>query len=138
MTRKTNSSRVVFNTILLALMTACMGIITFIGVNKIQSNSKNFRGITDSPALCFDEETRESDGSFIQEKAYVCSTEVDENGKNLRLTDQNDYTMYLHDNITFTSVIRSNDLVVIMKSVGIMMTLLGLIVTVVYWNHNRG
>ena len=126
------STRVKINAGLLILMAIMFGVITFCGVNELARFRKNLIGISDAPALCFDEELYEkNDGTVIQD-TYPCVLNGTEEA-----TSQRDHTMFLYDKINFTATINSYQNDILLVAVGSMMTIASLVGAVVYWNHNR-
>ena len=138
--KQKTSKRVIVNSCLLLLMTIILGAMTCCGVSKIDSYSHSHTAFvaSDSPMLCFEEESDFVDGHpTVRNGAYICSTEVDENANPVRLMDGNDYAMFLNERISFTAVIESVQLGIVLCVLGSMLTLVSLISTIVYWNHNR-
>lgn len=138
--KQKTSKRVIVNSCLLLLMTIVLGVMTCCGVSKITAYSHSHSAFvaSDSPALCFDEESDFVDGrATVRNGARICSTEVDENGDFIRVKDDNDYAMFLNERISFTAVIESVQLGIVLCVFGSMLTLASLISTIVYWNHNR-
>ena len=138
--KQKTSKRVIVNSCLLLLMTIALGVMTYCGVSKITAYSHSHSAFvaSDSPMLCFEEESDFVDGRpTVRNGAYICSTEVDENGDFIRSEDVNDYAMFLNERISFTAVIESVQLGIMLCALGSMLTFASLISTIVYWNHNR-
>ncbi|MBQ2660043.1 hypothetical protein IJF86_01300 [Candidatus Saccharibacteria bacterium] len=130
-------ARVKVNTGLFVVLAVILGVMTFCGVNKLQMFGRNFRGITDAPALCYDEDAyRSSDKSIIKD-TYPCLTQIDEDGNNLPATSQNDHTMFLYNQNSFYGTVLTNELLALMVTVGGMLTLASFVGGIIYWNHNR-
>ena len=110
---------------------------TFCGVNKLQMSGKNFRGISDAPGLCYDEDAYRNSGAMRVEDAYPCSTESDEEGNPLPATSQNDYAMFLYNQTNFSGAMLTNELVILMTVIGGILAVSSLVGGVIYWNHNR-
>lgn len=139
-TKQKTSKRVIVNSCLLLLMTIIFGVMTCCGASKIALYSRSHSAFvaSDGPMLCFEEESDFVDGRpTVRNGAYICSTEVDENANPIRLVDDNDYAMFLNERISFTAVIESVQLGIVLCVLGSMLTLVSLISTIVYWNHNR-
>ena len=125
------SARVNINAGLLVLVAVAFGAITCYGVNQLQSFRKNLVGVSDAPALCYDEELyKKNDGKVIQD-TYLCSTD------GTAVTDQKDHTMFLYDRISLTSTVNSQQDEILLIAFGSMMTIASLVAAIVYWNHNR-
>ena len=139
-TKQKTSKRVIVNSCLLLLMTVVLGVMTCCGAARINSYSRSHTAFvaSDSPMLCFEEESDFVDGRpTVRNGAHVCLTEVDEDGDFVRSEDANDYAMFLNERISFTAVIESVQLGIVLCVFGSMLTLISLISTIVYWNHNR-
>ena len=130
MSTKKSNSRVLINTGILILMSVIFGALTFCGVSKIQSVSKNFQGVTNAPALCFDETHTDEDGYKTLDGAYIC----DKNGAEASSSAQ---SLFVYDKLAQYSILRSNDLVVAITTIGSILTVASLLGAVVYLNHNR-
>ena len=131
---KTNI-RIKINTGLLFIMSVVFGVITFTTASNIYKASNNFQSVSDAPGLCYDETKTENTG--IRDNAYICTTEHDEDGDALSATTINAHTLFLHDRLTLSSLVRSGDHIAVVVSIGSMFTIAGLVVTFVYWNHNK-
>ena len=125
------SARVNINTGLLVLTTIIFGVITFCGVNKLQAFRRNLTGVSDAPALCYDEEAYKRSGGSVRQDTYLCSS----NGTTV--TDQKDYTMFLYDRVSLTTSSLSYENGVLLTAIGGMLTIASLVAAIVYWNHNR-
>ncbi len=126
------SARVAINTGLLILMAIVFGIMTFCGVSKLDASRKNLVGISDAPALCYDEELyKKNDGTVIQD-TYPCVMNGTEEA-----TSQKDHTMFLYDKINFSATINSQQNDILLITIGSMFTIVSFIGGIVYWNHNR-
>ena len=130
-------TRVKVNTGLFILLAIVLGAMTYCGASKLKMFSKNFRGISDAPGLCYDEDTYKKSNASIVEDTYPCSTQSDENGNPLPATSDNDYAMFLYDHTTFSGAILSNELIILVTTIGSMLTLASLAGGIIYWNHNR-
>ncbi len=126
------SARVMINTCLFILMAIAFGAITLCGVNKLDAFRKSLVGISDAPALCYDEELYKKNNGTVIQDTYPCI----ENGTE-EATSQRDHTMLLYDKINFTATVNAelNDILLI--TIGSMMTLASFVGGIVYWNHNR-
>lgn len=131
---KTNP-RIKINTCLLFIMSVVFGVITFTTASQIYKASSNFQSVSNAPGLCFDE--TKTDNLFVRDNSYICLTQTDENGNPLPVTDTNEYTLFLYDRLTLSSLIRSGDFIVTVIAIGSMFTLAGLVTTFVYWYHNK-
>ena len=116
-------------------MTIIFGALTFGSFNWIKNYSGPY-GASDAPTLCFEKEGF-FNGGFWNEGAYICGLERDENNKNVHLTDPEDYTIFLQDQMTFVYAKSKVERMVILIVIGAIATVAGLIGTIVYWNHNR-
>ena len=113
------------------MVAIAFGAITCYGVSQLQSFRKNLVGVSDAPALCYDEELyKKNDGKVIQD-TYPCSTD------GTAVTDQKDHTMFLYDRISFTSTVNSQQYETILVTIGSMIPVASLVAAIVYWNHNR-
>lgn len=132
------STRVKINTMLLLLMSLLFGIITLFGLQFMKSQMDQLSYLTsgDMPQICFESED-ESHGGRDASGAYICSTEQDENGNSKHLTSNEDYALFLQNNLVFVSNLESLELMTILCALGSMLTIGSLIATLVYWNHNR-
>ena len=130
-------TKVKINTGLFLLLTIVLGLITFCGASKLQMFGRNFRGISDAPALCYDEDTYRSSDASIIEDTYPCLTQTDEDGNNLPATSQKEHTMFLWNQTTFSGAVLTNELLVLLVSIGGMLTLTSFVGSIIYWNHNR-
>ena len=131
---KTNI-RIKINTGLLFIMSVVFGVITFTTASNIYKASNNFQSVSDAPGLCYDETKTEN--TFIRDNSYICTTEHDEDGDALSATTINEHTLFLYDRLTLSSLVRSGDHIAVVVSIGSMFTIAGLVVTFVYWNHNK-
>ena len=129
------SSRVKINTIILCILGLTFGVMTYMAASQIYQASRNFQPVSDTPGLCFDE--TKSDGSVIRDNSYICTTEYDENGNALPVTTDNEYALFLYDRLTLSSLIRSNDIIITVITIGSMFTFATLVAAFIYWNHNR-
>lgn len=127
-----SSARVCINAGLLVLMAIAFGIITFCGVNKLDASRKNLVGISDAPALCYNEELYKKNNGTVIQDTYPCV----ENGTE-EATSQRDHTMFLYDRISLTATVNSQQNDILLIAIGSMMTIASLIGAIVYWNHNR-
>lgn len=137
MSTKSNKTniRIKINTSLLLIMSIAFGVITFTTASNIYKASNNFQSVSDAPGLCYDE--TKTDNAFIRDNSYICTTEHDEDGNALSATTDNEYTLFLYDRLTLSSLIRSGDHIAIVIAAGSMFTIAGLVTTFVYWNHNK-
>ena len=124
-------ARVNINAGLLVLVAIIFGVITFCGVNKLQDYRKNLTGVSDSPALCYDEEVYKNSNGSVRQDSYPCSTD------GAAVTDQKDYTMFLYDRISLTTSSLSYENGVVLTAIGGMLTIASLATAFIYWNHNR-
>lgn len=130
-------ARVKVNSCLFVLLAIVFGVMTFCGVNKLQTFGKNFRSVSDAPGLCYDEEAYKKSGSTVVVNAYPCLTQTDENGNAIPATSQNDYTMFLFDRTNLSGVTLTYELSTVITIIGGMFTLISLVGGIIYWNHNR-
>lgn len=137
MSTKSNKTniRVKINTSLLFIMSVVFGAITFTTASNIYKASNNFQSVSDTPGLCYDEAKTED--AFIRENSYICTTKHDEDGNALPVTTNNEYTLFLYDRLTLSSLIRSGDHIAVILSIGSMFAIASLVATFVYWNHNK-
>ena len=125
------SSRIKTNTDLLVIATIVFGVITFCGVNRLQAYRKNLTGVSDAPALCYDEETYKKSNGSVRQDTYLYSSD------GTTVTDQKDYTMFLYDRVSLTTSSLSYENGVLLTAIGGMLTIASLVAAIVYWNHNR-
>ena len=137
MKNKKTSGRVIVNTCLLLALTVFLGLATKNGFFWTKSIANSNIGNSNPPHLCFEKEEFVQ-GGWSTEGAYVCSVERDEDGKPIHLTSNEDYALFLQDQITYTSTRNGLEVMWVVLLVGVMMTVVSLVATVVYWNHNRG
>ena len=130
-------ARAKINTGLFIILAIILGVMTFCGASKLQMFGRNFRGISDAPALCYDEDTYKSSNASIIEDTYPCLTQTDEDGNNLPATSQKEHTMFLWNQTTFSGGVLTNELLVLLVSIGSMLTLTSFVGGIIYWNHNR-
>ena len=126
------SARVMINTGLFIVMAIILGVISFCGVNKLEMFRKNLVGISDSPALCYDEELYKKNNGTVIQDTYPCI----ENGTE-EATSQRDHTMFLYDKINFTATVNSQQNDILLITIGSMMTIASFVGGIIYWNHNR-
>ena len=134
MVTKTNksSARVMINTSLFIIMAIVFGIMTFCGLNKLETFRKSLIGISDAPALCFNEDLYEKNNGTVIQDAYPCNLNGTEEA-----TSQRDHTMFLYDKINFTATVNSQQNDILLTTIGGMMTIASFIGAIIYWNHNR-
>lgn len=125
-------ARIKVNTGLLILMAIIFGIITFCGVGKLETSRKNLVGISDAPALCYDEELYWKNNRTVIQDTYPCVMNGTEEA-----TSQRDHTMFLYDKINFTAMTNSQQNDIILITIGSMLTIASFISAIIYWNHNR-
>lgn len=132
-------ARVKINTCLLLFLAAFFGVITYCGISRLRTFNISATAFTisDGPNLCRKNETNLDDHTFHLDDVYLCSLEQDENGNFAQLTDPSDYALYLNNQITWASEIKSAQLKVMLGIIGSMFTLSALVGAIVYWNHNR-
>ncbi len=125
-------ARIKINTILLILMAIIFGVITFCGISQLNAFRKNLVGVSDAPALCYNEELYEQNDETIIQDTYPCISNGTEEATSLK-----DHTMFLYDRISLTATINSwqNDILLI--SIGGMLAIGSLVSAIIYWNHNR-
>lgn len=127
-TNKT-SARVKINTVLLAVLAVMFGLATFFGANSIHAYRKNLIGVSDAPALCYNDQR--FDDFTVIEDAYPCATD----GEAITTTDE--YAIFLYNRSNFAATINSAEIEVVLVTLGTMMTAAALFGAVLYWNHNR-
>ena len=127
-TNKT-SARVKINTVLLAVLAVVIGLATFFGASAIHAYRKNLVGVSDAPALCYNDQR--FDELTVIEDAYPCATD----GEAITTTDE--YAIFLYNRSNFAATINSAEMEVVLVTLGTMLTAASLIGAVVYWNHNR-
>ncbi|MBQ2695460.1 hypothetical protein IJG04_02365 [Candidatus Saccharibacteria bacterium] len=126
------SLRIKINTALFILMALIFGAITFYGINQLSVFRKNLIGVSDAPALCYNEELYEQNNGTIIQDTYPCISNGTEEA-----TDLKDHTMFLYDRISLTATINSWQNDILLVSIGSMLTIGSLISAIIYWNHNR-
>lgn len=129
---KKSNVAVLINTIILVVMGAFFVFVTIGGADKVYEYSRNIVTNSDAPALCFEKETSSSNDG-----GYVCSTQIDENGKQRELTSNKDYAMFLQNQIHASDTNRAMELRVVIYVVGILATAASWVGAVIYWIHNR-
>lgn len=122
-------NRVRVNTWLFALLTIVIPILTLIGAQKLYMYNKNFVGISDAPALCYDETKDEN--FHIRENAYPCITD------GVPVTSNNENVIFLYNQANLIGTVHFREMLVVLFVVGAIATLASFIVTIIYWNHNR-
>ncbi len=126
------SARVMINTGLFILIAIAFAAMTFCGINKLDMSRRNLVGISDAPALCYDEELYKKNNGTVIQDTYPCI----ENGTE-EVTSQRDHTMFLYDKINFTATVNSQQNDILLITIGSMMTIASFVGGIIYWNHNR-
>ncbi|MBQ3318548.1 hypothetical protein IJG76_00805 [Candidatus Saccharibacteria bacterium] len=137
MKNKKTSPRVIVNTCLLLALTIFFGLATknvFFWTNNVP---RGYIYNSNPPHLCFEKEEM-LDGGILNEGAYICSVERDENGKPIHLTDDEDYALFIQNQMTYVFSRNWSAVTATVLIFGIMLTAGSLVATIVYWNHNRG
>lgn len=135
-----DSGRVIFVTILLAVLTIALGVLTGVGRFTLKSQASTFSALTntEAPQICFSGDYENDDGYVhTGEGAYVCSIELDDNLENVELGTSKDYALFLQNQTIFASEVISWELVAALTIVGVMLTLCSGVATLAYWFHNR-
>lgn len=134
---KTNL-RVAINTCIFILISLCFGLLTCRGVQHLQLSSKHYLSIIDSPNLCFEKSKTDDGGNRSVQGAYLCSSKTtNADHKNEHLTNSEDQTLFLYNKLAFSSLMRSNDLMILLVTIGSMFTIASLAGGVIYWIHNK-
>lgn len=130
--------RVKVNTAILVLCAAVFGAMTCSGVKQLDKLRVSLNGVSDAPALCYDEEKYNANADYrVIEGTYPCLLETDENGENVPAESPRDVAMFIYDRVSLTSSMLSTELDVVVVAIGSMFTVASLAGAVVYYNHNR-
>ena len=131
-TNTKTSCRVIFNTLLFVVAAIMFGAITICGVNQLNLYNRNLVGVSDAPALCYNEELYEKNNGTVIQDTYPCVSNGTEEDTSLR-----DHTMFLYDRVSFTSTVLGQELMIFTVIVGCLLTTASVLGGVIYWNHNR-
>ena len=132
MAKNTNRPKVLVVTLLFVMAAVIFSLIAAQGIWKINQYDKNFRPVSDSPGLCYDEK----DGGSVRDNSYPCYTYTDMTGKNAEVDDDNDRTIFLYDKYVFlgkTQTMQMRSIVVVISALFAATAIFG---AVIYYIHN--
>ena len=127
-TNKTNV-RVKINTAFLISLAVVIGLATFFGAISIHAYRKNLVGVSDAPALCYNDQR--FDDLTVIEDAYPCATDGE------AITSADEYAIFLYKRSNFAATINSAEMEVVLITIGSILAASSLVGAAVYWNHNR-
>jgi hypothetical protein len=73
----------------------------------------------------------------VEGEEYICSLEVDENNKNIAISDNQDFALFNYDQFVYTRAVQVANTLAIAKMIGVISVSASLLGAIVYWNHNR-
>lgn len=123
-----SKTRIKVNTCILVVLSILIGLMTFLGVKRLESYRLNLIGVSDAPGLCFDEEKYKNE---LIEDAYPCTTDGEP------VSSDNENVIFLFNRANFASTMEINGMLLVLITIGSILTVSSLVVAVVYWNHNR-
>ena len=123
----TSKSRVAINTLLLLALSAICAIASVCACGYLKHELNNTGAISNSPALC----------NEVEGEEYICSLEVDENNKNIAISDNQDFALFNYDQFVYTRAVQVANTLAIAKMIGVISVSASLLGAIVYWNHNR-
>ena len=128
----TSSVRVKINTLLFVIAAVVFSVASYYGASLFKDGTIE---ITHVPGVCWDDVGKGDDKST--ENEYICLPKVGEDGKNIAVSSDNEYALFLYDQSQFSRAMETEHAQTIVMFVGNIFAVASLFGAVIYWNHNR-